>query len=646
MKRIAAWLLAVSLILATFLTLTACGDESEGNGTSQKDDRVLPCKECDEGEYFSTVTKRATAFDGGILTYTCDKCSDSYNKSTDATGEMSILVIGDSSSSTALTYLDEVLNAHGVERALIATMNCNYSTGAAIDDHWNNIQLSKRTYTLTISENGTTSEIKYSQTFSDCLAFGEWDYIVIQQSIPKIGIASDYSNIDYLVNYIEDTKPNADASLLWNMGWAYNKNSSHAGFENYEFDQSAMYAGIINNLTTFIEVNDKIDAILPVGAAIQNLRATFLDGSVTGVSGIQLETSIGAYVTAVVWGSYILEENAEGIGLTVDSESVSDYYSILNPAIDFAIADPYEIKAPKLKSIKILSFGNSYSNDARTYLYKIFKSAGYQEIILGTVMDGGCDINHHWWNIDDTLEDYHPASQYEGMTGVEGTAGCSISFNGKSVSVSGDTLKQRYINLIEAYDWDYVTIQHGPNTVEKLDTYSYLPNLLEFIEEHLTSEETEFIYHMVWKYNDSQSSAFQRTSYQYDNIIDITRNTVLVNEQFTGVIPAVTFRQNMTSSFLNDVDISRDYGHMGLTLGRYALGLLWYCYLTGGSVDDVSYIPSPDEVSDQEWAVAKQDYGHVHREITEADMLVVREAIENALEKPYEITQSIYTTAP
>ena len=320
---------------------------------------------------------------------------------------------------------------------------------------------------------------------------------------------------------------------------------------------------------------------------------------------------------------------------------------MIDPAIEYAFDDPTEIKAPPVRSFKILIFGNSYSNDAITYLTHIFQSAGYHEVVIGSISDGGCNINHHWWNVDDTLEDYHPGDKYAGMTGIEGTAGCYVRTNGVTKTASADTLKERYIEVISAVEWDYVSIQHGPDTVEKTETYSYLPNLLEFIEEHLITKDAKFVYHMVWKYNDNQANQAQRTEYQYENILNITHNIVLKNDQFENrVVPAATFRQNLVSSFLTDKDISRDYGHMGLTLGRYALGLLWYCYYTGGSVDDVTFVPTEDNVSKEDIAKYKAEYGHTHIEITEEDMIVVKEAIENALKTPYEVTQSAYPEKP
>lgn len=279
-----------------------------------------------------------------------------------------------------------------------------------------------------------------------------------------------------------------------------------------------------------------------------------------------------------------------------------------------------------MKSLKILTFGNSYSNDAHAWLYMILKSAGYDDVVIGHISNGGCNINNHWSNVDDDItNDYH--------------AGCCINNNGvpkeydKSETLP---LKRAYELTIREHEWDYVVIQHGPNHVEKRDTYSHLRDLLDFIKENLTNKDTKFIYHMVWKYNDTVEGG--STAKFYDDIIDITKNIVLKNEEFVGVIPAATMRQNIMTSHLTDKDIARDYGHMSLGLGRYALGLLWYCYLTGGDISDVNFIPT---VSDINPALLEK---FAFDEVTEENLDIVREAIKNALATPFEITSSKFAS--
>ena len=277
-----------------------------------------------------------------------------------------------------------------------------------------------------------------------------------------------------------------------------------------------------------------------------------------------------------------------------------------------------------MKSIKILALGNSYSNDAFAWLHKIFESAGYDEVILGYIINGGCNINNHWSNIDDD-----PTNDF----GIEIFA----TYNGRLERYptgDGVSLRDAYVKMISMYEWDVVTVSHGPKHVEIRETYSHLSELIVFVKENLKNPNAKFLYHMIWKYNDNISGG--STMDVYDDILDITRNIVLKNADFVGVIPAATMRQNMMSSYLCDGDISRDYGHMGLGFGRYALGLLWYCCLVGGSPDDVSFIPSKSDVSSE--LLGKFPYD----EVTEEKMMIAREAIKNAIASPYEITRSAY----
>jgi len=278
-----------------------------------------------------------------------------------------------------------------------------------------------------------------------------------------------------------------------------------------------------------------------------------------------------------------------------------------------------------MKSIKILTLGNSYSNDAYEWLYPILKSAGYTDVVLGHALNGGCNINNHWSNVDEDTENDYGAVYGESVNGARAP----------EIKSEAMTLRDIYIHAIQKHEWDYVVIQHGPNHVEKRETYSHLRDLLDFIKAHLKSDRTKFLYHMIWKYNDNVNGG--STAQFYDEILDITRNLVLCEPEFVGVIPSVTMRQNMMSSYLTDKDISRDYGHMSLGLGRYALGLLWYAYITGGSIEDVKYRPSLEDV--RPVLLEKYSFDGVRAEY----LPIVKEAIENALKSPYAITPSRYT---
>lgn len=278
-----------------------------------------------------------------------------------------------------------------------------------------------------------------------------------------------------------------------------------------------------------------------------------------------------------------------------------------------------------MKSIKILTVGNSYSNDACAWLEKILKSASYEDVVIGYINYGGCNVNNHWSNVDEDTTNDFGAEFFVNYNGTFQRYPTSDEF----------TLSDGYKFLLSLCEWDYVIIQHGPKHVEIRETYSHLPDLLDFVKKNLKSPKAKLLYHMIWKYNDNVEGG--STAACYADIIDITKNIAENYKDFVGVIPAATMRQNMMSSYLTDKDISRDYGHMGLGFGRYALGLLWYSYLTGGSPDDISFVPKISDVSEE--LLARYEFD----EVTEDKLVIAKEAIANALAHPYEITASRYT---
>ena len=96
---------------------------------------------------------------------------------------------------------------------------------------------------------------------------------------------------------------------------------------------------------------------------------------------------------------------------------------------------------------------------------------------------------------------------------------------------------------------------------------------------------------------------------------------VLTNEAYEGVIPSGTAVQNARTSYVGDT-LTRDKTHLSIPLGRYIAALTWARVLTGKSVENICF--APDGVDEKMKAVAI-------------------EAVENAICKPFEITQSKYS---
>ena len=281
------------------------------------------------------------------------------------------------------------------------------------------------------------------------------------------------------------------------------------------------------------------------------------------------------------------------------------------------------------KSIKLLIFGNSYGNDAAYYLDRMLRCGGYEDITIGHVGESSMAINDHYHNIDDDpTNDYiyndHPFSVHHKKV------------NGKKVDLPAD-----YKAIVADEDWDYVLFYQGPNSAAMLterEYYSECDRFISALRENMTNPEGKIIYYMTWAHNVSDTTAL------YNGIVNITREVITDHPEIDGVLPAATLIQNLRTSYLIDGkagDITRDWGHLNYGVGRYAMAMLWYVYLTGGSVEDIDFMPTLESEYN-----GNPEYAEIFTDVDESNVKIIKEAIANAMTTPYSVTESQYKTAP
>jgi hypothetical protein len=105
----------------------------------------------------------------------------------------------------------------------------------------------------------------------------------------------------------------------------------------------------------------------------------------------------------------------------------------------------------------------------------------------------------------------------------------------------------------------------------------------------------------------------------YEAIMDASQNFINTDSRFRQVIPAGTAIQNIRSSSVGD-NLNRDGYHLN-TLGRYVAALMWFKTITGFSIDDIEYKPST---------------------VTDEQLLIAKEAVNNAYMQMFEVTESEY----
>jgi len=266
------------------------------------------------------------------------------------------------------------------------------------------------------------------------------------------------------------------------------------------------------------------------------------------------------------------------------------------------------------QTFKILSIGNSFSEDAHKYLWSIAQSYGIpaENIVIANMYIGGAELVRHITNINTDSAAY-TYQLYEDAT-VEVINGVALS------------------QAIRAEAWDVVTFQQASHHSGLPATYAdYVLQLTEFVEEHATNPNVQIMWHMTWAYQQTSThSGFANYSNDqmtmYQAILDTVEAKIHPVSQVQGVIPSGTAIQNARTSYIGDL-FTRDGYHLSDPLGRYIAALTFFKAITGFDLTTQTVAFAPNGVSETMQGLAY-------------------EAVNNAFAKPYEVTNSTFTTEP
>ena len=225
--------------------------------------------------------------------------------------------------------------------------------------------------------------------------------------------------------------------------------------------------------------------------------------------------------------------------------------------------------------MKLLSIGNSFSQDAQKWLYDICQSAG-KDIYNVNLYYGGCSVYQHW--------DFYVNDKAE------------YDYEIKAVPARKITLKE----ALATEKWDVITIQQASHDSGRYESYQpYLNDVIAVVKE--ACPDAKILMHKTWAYEiDATHPCFVR----YDN--DQQHMYKCLSEAYKKAaddINAEIIPSGDVIQYLRDNTKEFDYKNGGLSLncdgfhltggyGRYAAALTWYCKLFGGKTADVSFVPS------------------------------------------------------
>ena len=250
---------------------------------------------------------------------------------------MKVLAIGNSFSEDALeNYLHELATAAG-KKIVIGNL---YIGGAPLELHLNNAHNNLKAYSYRkIGEYGK-KVTKDSTSLEDALADENWDYVSLQQASPlsgKLDVINE--SLTDLWTYVF-AHVHSSTKLLYHQTWAYQQDSKHEGFKNYNNDQLTMYDSIMHVSKELEKIGDYA-FIVPSGTAIQNFRTSSVGDKLTR-DGYHLNLDYGRYAAALTWYGKLF--NLDPRKASYKPEKVSDMEAkIAREAAHKAIRKPYKI---------------------------------------------------------------------------------------------------------------------------------------------------------------------------------------------------------------------------------------------------------------------------------------------------------------
>jgi len=321
LKKAASLLL---VILMLFSSLVACDTES-----STTTDSTTPASP--ETTTAEQTTEETTT---GEVTTTAP--------TVEVPKSLKVLAIGNSFSTDSMQYLCQLLKAAGVEKVTLGNL---YYGGCALSQHLAYAKTDSGSYTYYKTTSGawnSTKNFKMSAALED----EEWDYISFQQSSKTSGLVSSYSTLSSLMEIVRAKAPKA--KFMWNMTWAYQQDSTHSSFPNYDKDQMKMYNMIVDCVKQKILTDKNFEIVIPCGTSIQNARTSFIGDHLTR-DGYHLDYNIGRYIAGLTWCAAITGADVDKINYNPNPSAISeDMIKVAKEAVKNSIAKPLEVTQSKI----------------------------------------------------------------------------------------------------------------------------------------------------------------------------------------------------------------------------------------------------------------------------------------------------------
>ena len=293
------------------------------------------------------------------------------------------------------------------------------------------------------------------------------------------------------------------------------------------------------------------------------------------------------------------------------------------------------------ESLKVLVLGHSLAVDTGHMLALVANAEGFTGLKLATLYHSGCSLTQH---VDFLTNNKREYSLY-----------VSDSASPAPPAVTPDVTMQEAIRLDK---WDVIVMQGGVFELGYDSTYKagHIQIIQDYVNQNKLNPDAVFVWHMPWSFpTDPELQAMHpntpnpfingyipfgnsRSAF-YEAMAKCVSDNIMTNDTFVALIPSGTAVENAHSSYMGDWDLHRDYGHAS-DYARLMTSYVWYCVLMGiDHLDEMKQTSIPVKFF-------RSNTGLTDVQLTELEINIALESINNALKTPLAVTQSQYTEAP
>lgn len=227
------------------------------------------------------------------------------------------------------------------------------------------------------------------------------------------------------------------------------------------------------------------------------------------------------------------------------------------------------------KTLKVLAIGNSFSQDATTYIREMAIADGV-DLRVANAFIGGCSYERHYNNITNGAKDY---------TLTYYTPEEKFVFPGSSLE-----------QCVTASDWDIITIQQVSGLSGKYETFfPFAPELVSYVKSIHPNAEIRI--HMIWAYArfypGVANNGYGTNLNMYNRIVEAYNKLAEVLGD-VKIIPSGPAMQ-IAREYFGD-SLHRDGFHCS-EIGRVLTGWVWLESLTGISPIDSKFKPQDTKAS-------------------------------------------------